>query len=425
MVYGNAAVGGIGVGQVTVGESADDNALFALIGTLAIGGTGQLTLGGANATVRGGVIDIASGGLVSGAGTISGAAGGNNTATLASIDNDGMIRASGGNLLLYGGVTGTGSLSVAAGATLTLQAAVGAGQTLAFSAHARAVLNDARAFAGTIAGFGAGDVLEVAGTTASSATWSNGVLTLDSAFGPIRLNLAGNYVGDFVAVRSTEAAHPWLVEIRTEAANGAASITTGLAAMLGDARVTFAAGRANPVYVDGAPDSQLQIGASQTFADGMLSRLSAAAYRLTWNTGETVTVAERAGYDHGYLDWAVGLGAQDGPGSVQGLLGSNSGQATDFQLPDGSVLAQPLSDEEILGRFADAWRVAPGGSLFDDSAPAAPGTAFSPALLLQYMSAMGDATAGGASHDLGATFRGAVSADPFFAAATPSSPLHG
>src|SRR5204863_1558210 len=31
MVYGNAAVGGIGVGQVTVGESADDNALFALI----------------------------------------------------------------------------------------------------------------------------------------------------------------------------------------------------------------------------------------------------------------------------------------------------------------------------------------------------------------------------------------------------------
>ena len=37
---------------------------------------------------------------------------------------------------------------------MTLQAAVGAGQTLAFGVNARAVLNDARAFAGTITGFG-------------------------------------------------------------------------------------------------------------------------------------------------------------------------------------------------------------------------------------------------------------------------------
>jgi hypothetical protein len=35
-----------------------------------------------------------------------------------------------------------------------------------------------------------------------------------------------------------------------------------------------------------------------------------------------------------------------------------------------------LGDEEILGRFADAWRVAPGASLLDDtSVPAAPVTA--------------------------------------------------
>lgn len=53
----------------------------------------------------------------------------------------------------------------------------------------------------------------------------------------------------------------------------------------------------------------------------------------------------------------------DGPGSVQGLLGSNNGQATDFHLPDGTVLPQPLSNEEIVGFFADAWRVAPGEDL--------------------------------------------------------------
>ena len=62
--YGNAVVGGAaGAGAVTVGESADDTALFALIGTLAIDATGQVTLGGANATVRASAIDVAAGGL--------------------------------------------------------------------------------------------------------------------------------------------------------------------------------------------------------------------------------------------------------------------------------------------------------------------------------------------------------------------------
>jgi hypothetical protein len=228
-------------------------------------------------------------------------------------------------------------------------------------------------------------------------------------------------LGDFVAVRSTEPGNPWLIEIRTATAPGATSITTELAAMLGDDRVTFAVGRANPVYIDGAPDATLQVGATQSLADGMLARLSAATYRLTWNTGESVTVAVTG--QGGWLDWSVGLGPQDGAGSVQGLLGSDSGQATDFQLPNGSVLPQPLSSDQILGGFADAWRVAPGGSLFDDRpAPAAPGTA----LLLQYMSAMGDATAGAASHDLNAALQGAVSpsTDRLFAAATPSSPFH-
>jgi len=113
---------------------------------------------------------------------------------------------------------------------------------------------------------------------------------------------------------------------------------------------------------------------------------------------------------------------------VQGLLGSNSGQATDFQLPNGSVLPQPLGDDQLLGAFADAWRVAPGASLFDDrSVPAGSGTSFSPALLLQYMSAMGDANGGGASHDLNAALQDAASpsADRLFTAPAPSSAVHG
>jgi T5SS/PEP-CTERM-associated repeat protein len=464
LVFGNAAVGGAaGAGTVTVGESADDTASFAMTGTLSIGATGLVTLAGANATVRASAIDIAAGGLVLGAGTISGDGGGNDTVMLADIDNEGAIAAAGGNLLLYGSVMGSGALSATTGATLTVQAAVGAGQTLAFNPNARAVLNDARAFAGTITGFSPGDVLDIAGIDATSASFYDGVLTLGTPLGAIRLLVAGNYasngfavqddglggtnvtggigdvhmttfdglhydfqsLGDFVAVRSTQPGNPWLIEIRTATAPGATSITTALAAQVGDDRVTFAVGRANPVYIDGAADTGLQVGVTQNLADGTLARLSSTTYRLTWSGGESVTVAVTG--QGGWLDWSVGLGPHDGPGSVQGLLGSNSGQAADFQLPNGSVLSQPLSDAQILGSFADAWRVAPGASLFDDRPAAAPpGSSFSPALLLQYMSAMGD-SAGAAAHDLGATLQGAISptADHLLAAATPNSTLHG
>jgi hypothetical protein len=140
------------------------------------------------------------------------------------------------------------------------------------------------------------------------------------------------------------------------------------------------------------------VGGQQDLADGTLARLSSTTYRLAWNTGESVAVAVTS--QGGWLDWPVGLGPLHGPGSVQGLLGSDSRQATDFQLPNGSVLQPPLSTGQILGSFAEAWRVAPGAALFDDRpAAAAPGSSFSPALLLQYMSAMGDA-AGAAAHDL-------------------------
>ena len=46
--------------------------------------------------VRASILDIAPGGSLSGAGTLSGLGGGNHTVMLASIDNEGSIMASGG-----------------------------------------------------------------------------------------------------------------------------------------------------------------------------------------------------------------------------------------------------------------------------------------------------------------------------------------
>jgi hypothetical protein len=203
LVFGDATVGGAsGAGSISMGFGPRDDSLFATSGALEIKATGQLTLQSTGATIRASVLDIDSGGLITGTGTLSGTVGGNNTIMFSNIDNDGSIVASGGNLLLYGSVTGTGQLSVANGATLTLQAAVGAGQTLSFGSNAHAVLADPRAFAGNIMGFASGGVLELASVHASKATWAAGILTVDTDAGALRLKVAGTYASDAFAVQS-------------------------------------------------------------------------------------------------------------------------------------------------------------------------------------------------------------------------------
>jgi hypothetical protein len=52
-------------------------------------------------------------------------------------------------------------------------------------------------------------------------------------------------------------------------------------------------------------------------------------------------------------------------------LGPNEGQARDFQLPDGGVPPQPLSDSELYDAFARAWSMTPADSLFGGARPVA------------------------------------------------------
>jgi hypothetical protein len=177
-------------------------------------------------------------------------------------------------------------------------------------------------------------------------------------------------VGAFELTRSTVPGDDFQIQIQTapDAADHAVSYTTEAAAQVGSDVVTFAIDRATTVWVDGTPDTALSAADPvQTLDGGQLQELSSSSFLLTWATGQTLAITDQGSH----LDSSVGLGAANGPGSVQGLLGSDSGQANDFQLPDGSVIPQPLSGQELYGTFADAWSVPPADSLLDAPATTA------------------------------------------------------
>lgn len=368
--------------------------MFSTSGTLDVGAYGQVTLGGTDATLRAANVEVAAGGSISGAGTVSGLGGGNRTVALAEIDNDGTISAEGGNLLLYGAVDGTGTLGIGNNATLTLQAAVETTQTLSFGNNSKAVLNDVRAFQGTITGFGYDDVLDLSGIQATNPVWGEGVLTLDTPFGQIFLSIAGPYfrnsfsvmsdglggtfvsggygdvhivsldgfaydfqaVGQYVAAHGNAGGTPWQVQILTDGHHGTASWTTGLAAQFGDTAVIFEVGKPITLHVDGGSDVVLRGDVVHALSGGTLTPLSADTWRVAWTSGEVITVSE-----HGIsLDWQVS--APD-PGSVQGLLGPNSAPWSYLNLPDGTLRRQAWSNDQIVGAYADGWRAA--DSLFE------------------------------------------------------------
>ena len=167
-------------------------------------------------------------------------------------------------------------------------------------------------------------------------------------------------IGDFTLARSTGTANPFDVQIATAAypLDHLASVTTAVAVRLGSDSLIFALD--GSVRLNGVADGALSAaGAEQTFGGGAVAHLASGAYCVDWSGGERLTIAN-AGI---YLNVAMTLGAGDGPGSVCGLLGADEGPARDFRLPDGSVLAQPLSAATLLGTFADAWSAAPHQSM--------------------------------------------------------------
>ncbi len=127
-------------------------------------------------------------------------------------------------------------------------------------------------------------------------------------------------------------------------------------ARVGGADVTFSL--AGGVSVDGVADA-LSAGTPQVLAGGSLVAYDPASYAITWATGEVAYISDT----YGYFDVSIRLGPDDGPGSVQGLMGSHGGPGSDVQLADGTVLDPALGTDELTRRLSQSWQVAPGQSL--------------------------------------------------------------
>ncbi|HEY1935546.1 MAG TPA: VWD domain-containing protein [Acetobacteraceae bacterium] len=171
--------------------------------------------------------------------------------------------------------------------------------------------------------------------------------------------------GEFVLAQSTVAGDSFQVQGRMQpwSEGATVSVLTMLGAEVGTDTVTFGLDRTDVVWVDGVPQNLVN-GQTITLSGGTVTQVSSASFQVNWNTGESMQVTDAGSY----LNMNLTLAATDGPGSVQGLLGSDTGQANDFQLADGTVLAQPLASSQLYGEFANAWRVtsgAGGNSLLD------------------------------------------------------------
>ncbi len=173
--------------------------------------------------------------------------------------------------------------------------------------------------------------------------------------------------GEFTLVRSTVPGNPFDIQIRTEAwtAYDLTSLTTEAAAQVGDSVVDFALD--GSVRVNGLRDTALDAAHPvQQIAGGTLTALGNGGYQLDWVGGEGLTVV-----NEGFFLNLHTTAASDGPGSVEGLLGTLRGQANDLALPDGTVLAQPVPDATLLGTFAQAWAVG-SSSMLDGGTIAIP-----------------------------------------------------
>lgn len=131
--------------------------------SLSVAGLLQL----AGSTYHGAALGISTGGEVSGFGTLGWA-----------VSDNGLLDAQGGTFLLEGSVSGSGQLAIGKSATLDLGGAVANGMVVNFTgANASLRLDSASAFGGVIAGFAAGDRIDIANTAIAAVSSAGTLIT--------------------------------------------------------------------------------------------------------------------------------------------------------------------------------------------------------------------------------------------------------
>ena len=177
--------------------------------------------------------------------------------------------------------------------------------------------------------------------------------------------------GEFVLVEA-HAGEPFMLQGRFEPLSestvpGCGDLTWNSAAAteIAGKRITVQSHPEWQVLIDGQPVDaadelpELDGQASITIEDGRVS--------LGWPDGEKVNFIERFSnsFDGGSLTVEVDLPPHR-RGQVRGLMGQFDGDSgTDLVLPDGTILNQPASFEELYEILAPSWRVRASNSLFD------------------------------------------------------------
>ncbi len=176
--------------------------------------------------------------------------------------------------------------------------------------------------------------------------------------------------GQFILAESTVAGDSFDIQLRLQPYSTSSSVTyiTQVALSLGTDDITFSTAAldgATAVLVDGTAATLSMTNPVLTLAGGTITEVSPTLYKVAWNTGESATITEQFSI-YTQIDFFQvndSLPYEAG-GTVMGLQGENEGAANDFQLPDGTVLQQPLSSATLLGEYANAWRVTPSNALF-------------------------------------------------------------
>ena len=203
------------------------------------------------------------------------AAGGALNIALQRFTNNGVISVSNGDTLrINNGVStyafdGAGTVDLATGVTVQIGGTTAATQSIAFQdgANDRLKLDAPATFAAAIHGFALGDIIDLTNLAATSATWTNNVLTVAESNGTsLSLSLLGNY-GAATFTVSSDGATGSNIALAAAPAPGVLSGAFGLSSVAEDAAVT---------------------GAIATFADTSLTEAASGfTATITWGDGTT------------------------------------------------------------------------------------------------------------------------------------------